>query len=64
METSEKVHICMDSTHCISQYEGYQLTALVTVTNLNQGFPVAFLVSSTVNVHILNAFLAEVKKNV
>lgn len=62
METSEKVNICMDSTHCISQYEGYQLTTLMTVTNLNQGFPIGFLVSSTVNVHILNAFLGEVKK--
>lgn len=62
MESSETLQICMDSTHCISQYEGYQLTTLMTVTNLNQGFPVAFLVSSTVNVSILNTFLAEVKK--
>ena len=62
MENNANFQICMDSTHCISQYEGYQLTTLMTVTNLNQGFPVAFLVSSTVNVNILNAFLNEVKR--
>lgn len=62
LESGQELQICMDSTHCISQYEGYQLTTLMTVTDLNQGFPVAFLISSTVNEAILKVFLGEVKK--
>lgn len=61
--TGEKLQICMDSTHCISQYDGFQFTIL-TITDLNQGVPVAFLISSTVNEHILKAFLAKVKNRV
>lgn len=64
LSSTEKLQICMDSTHCISQYEGYQLTTLMTVTNLNQGFPVASLISSTVNAHIVKVSLADVKKRV
>lgn len=58
---SEKLQVCMDSTHGISQYSGFQLTTLMTVTDLNQGFPVAFLISSTVNTSIVKTFLDALK---
>lgn len=59
--STEKLQVCMDSTHGISQYTGYQLTTLMTITNLNHGFPVAFLISSTVNTSIVKTFLNALK---
>lgn len=64
MTTTETLQVCMDSTHCISQYAGFQLTTLMITNDCNQGFPVAFLISSTVNEEIVKAFLAKVKENV
>lgn len=74
-EGQEKIHcnkliswgslqVCMDSTHCISQYKGYQLTTLMTITDFNRGFPVAFLISSTVSTAIVKVFLASLKARV
>ncbi|XP_050724593.1 uncharacterized protein LOC127002553 [Eriocheir sinensis] len=62
MKSCDKIQVCMDSTHCISQYSGFQLTTLMILTDLNKGFPVAFLISSSVNTSILKAFLNSVKK--
>lgn len=58
---SDKIQVCMDSTHCISQYPGFKLKTLMIVTDLNRGFPVAFLISSTVNTNIAKVFLDKVK---
>ncbi|KAK3892788.1 hypothetical protein Pcinc_003377 [Petrolisthes cinctipes] len=30
LKNTEKLQVCMDSTHCISQYTGFQLTSLMT----------------------------------
>ena len=64
LESMHKIKVCMDSTHCISQYSGYQLTTVMTVSDLNEGFPVAFLISSTVNTDIVKAFLIKVKDRI
>ena len=56
-----KYLICMDSTHGISHYEGWQLTTLMVISNLNKGFPIAFMVSSTVNTAIVTKFLQSFK---
>ncbi|KAK3866287.1 hypothetical protein Pcinc_028167 [Petrolisthes cinctipes] len=61
LKNTEKLQVCMDSTHCISQYTGFQLTTLMTITDLHQGFPVAFLISSTVNTEIVKVFLDKIK---
>lgn len=62
LRTTDPLQVCMDSIRSISQYAGYQLTTLMTVSDLNQVFPVAFLVSSTVNKDIVKAFLVKVKE--
>ncbi|KAK4289831.1 hypothetical protein Pmani_037227 [Petrolisthes manimaculis] len=61
LKNTDKLQVCMDSTHCISQYTGFQLTTLMTITDLHQGFPVAFLISSTVNTEIVKVFLDKIK---
>ena len=61
LQEGSKWLICMDSTHGISHYEGWQLTTLMVITNLNKGFPVAFMVSSTVNTDITTRFLQSFK---
>ena len=62
LKRDDRLFICMDSTHGISQYDGYQLTTLMIVTELNKGYPVAFMLSSTVNENIVVKFLESVKK--
>ncbi|KAK3886174.1 hypothetical protein Pcinc_009675 [Petrolisthes cinctipes] len=64
LTNTETLQVCMDSTHCISQYAGYQLTTLMIVNDCNHGFPVAFLISSTINEEIVKAFLVKLKERV
>ena len=64
MKNAEKLKVFMDSTHGISQYSGYQLTTLMTVDDLNHGFPVAFLISSNINTTIVKTFLNALKDRV
>lgn len=64
LTNTKKLYVCMDSTHCISQYAGYQLTTLMVVNDCNQGFPIAFLISSTVNEEIVKTFLLSLKERV
>ena len=57
LKEGSKWLVCMDSTHGISHYDGWQLTTLMVITNLKKGFPIAFMVSSTVNSAIVTRFL-------
>lgn len=56
--------MCMDSTHCTRHYAGYQLTTFLTVNDMNEGFPVAFFISSTLNIDIVKDFLVIMKDRV
>ena len=62
LKTNGRLLVCIDSTHGISQYDGFQFTTLMLVTDLNKGYPVAFMISSTVNENIVVKFLESVKK--
>ena len=53
--------ICMDSTHGISKYQNFQLTTIMLVSDLNMGYPAAFMISSTVNTDIVTEFIKAFK---
>ncbi|CAL4068452.1 unnamed protein product, partial [Meganyctiphanes norvegica] len=62
LETNEHVtKICTDSTHNICQYEGFKLTAMLYVTDLNNGMPFAFLVSNTLTEEVFKVYVESIK---
>lgn len=52
--------ICLDSTHGISKH-GFELTTLLVIDEFEEGIPVAFCVSSSVNFVILKEFFNCIK---
>ena len=48
LRTSAGLKECMDSTHGIGSH-GFELTKIMAVSDLNEGFPIAFCISSVVD---------------
>ena len=57
----EQLKICMNSTHGIGRH-GFQLTSLMTVSDLREGFPVAYCISSRVDESTMMCFLDTIKR--
>lgn len=52
--------ICLDSTHGMNSYD-FQLTTLMIIDDMRQGFPCAFLISNRVDKEILKVFFFHVR---
>ena len=63
LNNGDHLKMCMDSTHGIGRH-GFQLTTLMTVTDLHEGFPVAYCISSRVDETVMTCFLEAVKRGV
>lgn len=57
----EKVTI--DGTHGMGNY-GFQLVTIMTIDDMNQGFPGAFLISNRTDEHVLSLFFNCVKQEI
>lgn len=56
--------ICIDGTHGICKYKGYELTTVLIRDDTNAGFPVAFLVSNRKDQIIQEVFLGALKNKI
>ena len=60
---SAGLKICMDSTHGIGSY-GFELTTIMMVSDLNEGFPIAFCISSVVDSITMTRYREAVREHV
>ena len=51
--------VCMDSTHGIGSF-GFELTTIMTVSDLNEGFTVAFCITNVVDSVAMEKYLETV----
>ncbi|BES93523.1 Zinc finger protein [Nesidiocoris tenuis] len=56
--------LCVDSTSDSAEYGGYELTTILTVDEFEEGVPVAFCVSSSVNDKVLTVFFEAIKSEI
>lgn len=63
LELFTKNYVCMDSTHGLNAYQ-FELTTLLTLDELHQGFPVGFMFSNTVSTLTLTVFLESIKARI
>lgn len=52
--------VCLDSTHGLNNY-GFQLTTLLVLDDLMQGFPCSFMFSNRCDTHIIEIFLTVIR---
>lgn len=55
--------ICLDSTHGLNGY-GFEMTTLLVIDDMRQGFPCAFLISNRMDSEILEIFFNLIRKEV
>lgn len=56
--------VCIDGTHGLSKYKGWELTTILVKDETKAGFPVAFLVSNRKDQLIQEVFLGSLKKKI
>ncbi|CAB0006302.1 unnamed protein product [Nesidiocoris tenuis] len=56
--------LCVDSTSDSAEYGGYELTTILAVNEFEEGVPVAFCVSSSVNDKVLTVFFEAIKSEI
>ncbi|GFQ70117.1 uncharacterized protein TNCT_193011 [Trichonephila clavata] len=55
--------VCIDGTHGVNGY-GFELITLLTIDDLRQGFPCAFLISNRCDQPVLSIFFSYIKEKV
>ena len=55
--------LCIDGTHGLNQYD-FQLITLLTVDNLRQGYPCAFLISNRCDEEVISIFFSCIKEKI
>lgn len=54
--------VCIDGTHGLSRYRGWELTTLLVKDETKAGFPVAFMISNRKDQKIQEIFLGALKQ--
>ncbi|KAJ8914484.1 hypothetical protein NQ315_002756 [Exocentrus adspersus] len=63
LEKYGKDCVCLDSTHSVNQY-AFELTTLLVLDELHQGFPCSFMISNKTNETFMSIFFKCIKSNV